>query len=203
MMTVGLVAVGYLLGSIPASYLVARCLAGVDLRQVGSGNVGASNVYRAAGPWAYAAAIVLDAGKGAAAVLAVRAFGGSGVLQVACGIAAVVGHMFPVWLRFKGGKGVATSAGVFLSLSPLATLCAAGVWLVVIGATRYASVGSLAGVASLPFLLFGIHSWERPELLVLSLVLLVTVVWSHRGNLRRLAAGQERRLSWRRKERTP
>ena len=203
MTAVGPVVAGYLLGSIPASYLVARFLAGVDLREVGSGNVGASNVYRAAGPWAYAAAIVLDAGKGVAAVLVVRAFGGSGVLQVVGGIAAVVGHMFPVWLRFRGGKGVATSAGVFLSLSPLATLCAAGVWLLVIGATRYASVGSLAGVASLPFLLYGIHSWERPELLALSLVLLAVVVWSHRGNLKRLAAGREKRLSWKRKEERP
>jgi glycerol-3-phosphate acyltransferase PlsY len=186
----------YLLGSMPGSYLIARWAAGVDLRHVGSGNVGASNVLRVAGPAAYVAAIALDAAKGLAAVLIVPLLGGGHLLQMAGGIAAVVGHMFPVWLRFKGGKGVATTVGVFLGLSPLATLLAAGVWVVVILSTRYASVASLLAVGSLPFLLCGVHRWGRPELLVLSAVLFGVVLWRHRPNLKRLSEGRETRLTW-------
>lgn len=188
----------YLLGSIPASYLIARWAAGVDLRTAGSGNVGASNVLRVAGPAGYAAAIALDVAKGLAAVLVVPVLGGGHLLQTGGGIAAVFGHMFPLWLGFRGGKGVATTVGVFLGLSPLATLLAAGVWLAVILSTRYASVASLLAVASLPFLLYGVHRWARPELLVLSVILLAVVVWRHRPNLKRLAEGRETRLTWNR-----
>jgi glycerol-3-phosphate acyltransferase PlsY len=193
------IAVGYVFGSIPASYLLARWFAGVDLRNVGSGNVGASNVLRVAGPGAYAAAILLDVGKGAGAVLLARFLGASGVVQVLGGVATVVGHMVPFWLRFKGGKGVATTVGVFGALTPLATLCVAVLWMAVVLLTRYASVASLAAVGALPFVLLVVHSTARPELLLLSLVLLVAVVYRHRSNLVRLRAGQERKLTWKRR----
>ncbi len=193
------IAVGYVLGSIPASYLLARWLAGVDLRNVGSGNVGASNVLRVAGPGAYVAAMLLDVGKGAGAVLLARFFGAGGVVQALAGVAAVMGHMIPFWLRFKGGKGVATTVGVFGALTPLATLCVGVLWVAVVLLTRYASVASLAAVGALPFVLLVVHSTARPELLLLSLVLLVAVVYRHRSNLVRLRAGQERKLTWKRR----
>jgi glycerol-3-phosphate acyltransferase PlsY len=182
--------VAYLLGSIPFSYLVAR-LKGVDVRRVGSGNVGATNVMRSAGRAAGLAAFVLDFLKGSAATwLALRLAGPT--VAAAAAVTAVVGHMFPVWLRFKGGKGVATGAGAFLPVLPVPAVAGLLTFAVVAGLTRYASVGSIAGASALPVVAFLMHapaasSWA-------AMVAAALIIWKHRGNLRRIAAGTEQRF---------
>jgi glycerol-3-phosphate acyltransferase PlsY len=184
-------AAAYLLGSIPFSYLVARGR-GVDVRAVGSGNVGATNVMRSVGKGAGAAAFALDFAKGSVATLIAReAVGGSVVPSVAA-LAAVLGHMHPVWLRFRGGKGVATGAGAFLPIAPLPTLGALASFAVVAAATRYASLGSLFGCAALGLLAFVLRAplpipWAATAAALL-------IAWKHRENVRRLAAGTERRM---------
>ena len=180
----------YLLGSIPFSYLVAR-RKGIDVRTVGSGNVGATNVMRSAGRAAGLTAFALDFLKGSLATWLALRMAGPTVAAVAA-VIAVMGHMYPVWLSFKGGKGVATGAGAFLPILPVAAVSGLATFAVVARLTRYASVGSIAGASALPVvaLLMGepMPSWAAAA------VAAALIVWKHRENLRRLAAGTERRL---------
>ncbi len=184
------VVLGYLAGSIPFAFLLAR-RAGVDLRQSGSGNVGAANVLRTAGTWRGLAAMALDVGKGVAAVLLIE-LTASGALVAAGGAAAVVGHVYPVWLRFHGGKGVAVAAGVFAVLAPAPTAIAAALFVVIVWATRYVSLGSLAAAVALPPMawLFGAPSAVVGAAAGTGSL----IVFRHRTNLRRLLAGTERRM---------
>ena len=180
----------YLLGSIPFSYLVAR-RRGIDVRTVGSGNVGATNVMRAAGRAAGLTAFALDFVKGAAATALVRRLAGPEVAAAAA-VAAVLGHMYPVWLAFKGGKGVATGAGAFLPVLPLPTAIGLATFALVAALTRYASVGSIAGASALALAAFVL---QEPSALAWAATLVAAlIVGKHRGNLRRIAAGTERRL---------
>jgi glycerol-3-phosphate acyltransferase PlsY len=182
----------YVLGSLPFSFLVARAFGVRDVRQVGSGNVGATNVARSAGGGAGALALALDAGKGAlASLLAMRLAPDRPGVAALAAAAAVIGHMYPVWLRFRGGKGVATGLGAFAPLAPLAALGATALFLVVTAATRFVSLGSMAGAAGLAAFVFVFHgpgpvAWTAGGTAAL-------VLWRHRSNLRRLWAGEERR----------
>jgi glycerol-3-phosphate acyltransferase PlsY len=187
------VAVAYLIGSIPFSFLVARAFGVHDVRQVGSGNVGATNVLRSAGKAAGALALVLDVGKGAAAsALAGRLAPGEAALPAAAAVAAVVGHMFPVWLRFQGGKGVATGLGAFAPLAPMAALGAIAVFAVVALATRFVSLGSVAGGVVLAGLALSLRG---PDPVAAGAALSAAlVVFRHRSNLRRILRGTERRV---------
>ena len=184
-------AAAYLLGSIPFSFLVAR-QGGVDVRAVGSGNVGATNVMRSVGKAAGLLAFVLDFAKGAAATWLARETVGGVVFPSVAAVVAVLGHMHPVWLRFRGGKGVATGAGAFLPIAPLATVGALLVFGIVAGATRYVSLGSIAGSASLSALayLFG----ALPPVPLAAAFVAALIAWKHRENIRRLARGTERRM---------
>src|SRR5919112_3989373 len=137
------VLLGYGLGSLPLGYLVASRAKGIDLRRVGSGNVGATNAYRSAGLAAAVIVILVDVAKGASSVFFAARFATSAADPVAAGIAAIIGHVYPVWLRFHGGKGVATACGVFWMLAPLATAIAATVFATLVWLTRYVSVGSI------------------------------------------------------------
>lgn len=196
-----LVAAGYLLGSIPFGVVVGRALGGVDPRTVGSGNIGASNVARSAGKKAGVLTLLLDAAKAALPMLVARALfarlGASAPvaegISVAVGLAAFAGHLWPVWLRFQGGKGVATATGVFLVLAPMAVLLALGAFAVGYGATRIAAVGSLAGAAVVVIACFMIHGGAS---LVPWAGLLVglLIVWRHRGNIQRMLAGNENKV---------
>jgi acyl phosphate:glycerol-3-phosphate acyltransferase len=190
--TLLLLAASYLIGSIPFSYLVARLFGVGDVRRVGSGNVGATNVMRSAGRTAGILAFVLDAAKGAAATFLACRLAPGDVTPSLAAIAAVLGHVFPVWLRFRGGKGVATGVGVFFPLAPLA----AGLSLVVFGATlalsRYVSVSSILAAASLPIM--AALSGEPAAVSLAAAACVAVIVWKHRPNLVRLAAGSERRL---------
>jgi glycerol-3-phosphate acyltransferase PlsY len=183
----------YLLGSIPFSYLVARSK-GIDVRTVGSGNVGATNVMRSAGRAAGLAAFALDFLKGTAASWLAARLAGTTVASLAA-VTAVLGHMLPVWLSFKGGKGVATGAGAFLPLIPGPTVIGLATFGVIAALTRYASVGSIVGAAAVPVsgLLLGAPRTPVAGAAVVALL----VLWNHRGNLARIAAGTERRLGTR------
>ena len=187
--------VGYTVGSLPIGYLIASRLRGIDLRRVGSGNVGATNVYRAAGLSTALLVIAVDLAKGAGSVLlAARMLAGPSA-PVAAGVAAVVGHVYPVWLRFRGGKGVATACGAFSILAPFATAIAAGMFVVTVWATRYVSLGSVVATISLPTL-----AWlTRASMPVVTggVVAALLIVERHRGNLARLRAGTERRFGQR------
>ena len=182
----------YLLGSIPFGLLVVRVLSGRDVRAVGSGNIGATNVARAAGRPAAIATLLLDAAKGLApALLATRysAELGTAWAGAACGVTAVLGHCFPVWLRFRGGKGVATGLGVTAALAPWAALAGAATWLILYGIVRISSVGSLAGVVVALSVTAATSSREALAGLV---GLAVIIVARHKGNLVRLASRKEK-----------
>lgn len=184
-------AAAYLLGSIPFSYLVAR-RAGVDVRKVGSGNVGATNVMRSAGRVAGVVAFLLDASKGAVAALLAQRLDPGGALPPLAAACAVLGHMFPIWLGFTGGKGVATGAGAFLPLTPLATGVALVVFVVTLAFGRYVSLASLAAAVSLAATAF-LTGAPRPVAWTAAVVTAV-IIWKHRTNLRRIRAGTENRL---------
>jgi glycerol-3-phosphate acyltransferase PlsY len=187
----------YLLGSIPFSFLVARVFGVKDVRTVGSGNVGATNVMRQAGKTAGLIAFLLDAAKGAlAALMAQRFEDPSSPVVPAAAAMAVLGHMYPVWLGFRGGKGVATGAGAFLPLAPFATLAALLAFALALALTRYVSVASIVGTLTLAVVTFATPS--SPALRMSALALASFIVWRHRANLRRLAAGTENRLGSRR-----
>jgi glycerol-3-phosphate acyltransferase PlsY len=186
-----LLGLSYLVGSIPFSYLVARS-AGVDVRKVGSGNVGATNVLRSAGRTLGIVAFLLDAAKGAMAAFVVQRLLPGSLLPSLAAAAAVVGHMYPVWLGFTGGKGVATGAGAFLPLAPWATAIGLAVFAATLAASGYVSLASLAGAFSLAgsvFLTGGSQTVGWTAMAVASLIL-----WKHRANLRRLREGTENRV---------
>jgi glycerol-3-phosphate acyltransferase PlsY len=181
----------YLVGSIPFSYLVAR-RRGVDVRASGSGNVGATNVMRTVGRGAGLVAFLLDFAKGLAASVLGRLVSPDGPLPALCAAAAVLGHMYPVWLRFRGGKGVATGAGAFLPLAPVPTAAALATFAVVLAAARYVSLASIAATLVLALVAFLLGAPAAVAQSAAGVALLI--VWRHRANLRRIARGTESRL---------
>jgi len=186
------VALGYLVGAIPFGFLVARRGGGVDIRRTGSGNVGATNVFRSAGVRAGLMTAALDVAKGAGAVCAAWAATGSVDAGAAAGVAAVAGHAYPVWLGFRGGKGVATAFGAFTVLAPLPALVVLAIFGVVVRVTRYVSVGSVAAAVSLgPLVYIGAGPPAATRAAFVSGCL---ILFTHRSNLARLLAGSERRL---------
>jgi len=192
-MAPAIVLAAYLLGSIPFSFLVARAFGVRDVRRVGSGNVGATNVMRSAGKLAGALALLLDVGKGAAATFAaLRLAPADPVVGALAALAAIAGHMFPVWLRFRGGKGVATGFGAFLPLAPRAAALAAIVFALTVAASRYVSVGSIAAALALIALAFAFGA-PGPVAAAAALTAAL-IVFRHRSNLQRLRQGTERRL---------
>jgi glycerol-3-phosphate acyltransferase PlsY len=194
---VGLVALGYLLGSLPFGYWIPRVLAGTDIRTVGSGGTGATNVWRTFGFKLGLTVAFLDIAKGAAAALIAR-YLADDLVAVLAGLAAMLGHARPIFLRFApGGKAVATLGGVGLALAPLATLSAAGVWIVVFLAFRYASLASIVAAVSLP--LFALLFDASTPVLVFTIAAGATVIALHHKNIRRLRAGTEHRIKLRRR----
>jgi len=185
----------YFLGAIPTSYLVSRTFAKIDLRHHGSGNLGATNLYRVLG-WKYAVPVALfDIAKGAIPVLVFAPqVSDSEVFALACGIAAILGHVFSVFVGFKGGKGVATAAGVMLALTPIALAVAAIVWALVVRFTGYVSLGSIAAAAVLPVAVYLLERPRTPELLWVDTLVAAGVIILHRRNIQRLLKGTENRF---------
>jgi glycerol-3-phosphate acyltransferase PlsY len=186
--------VSYLLGAIPTSYLVVRLIRGEDLRQRGSGNLGATNLYRVLG-WRYAVPVaVFDMAKGAVPVLVFAPRAGHGEFTpLLLGATAMLGHVFSVFVGFRGGKGVATGAGVVLGLAPWAFLVALAVWALLVWTTGYVSLGSIVAALALPPAVWLLHP-ERRSLIWIFGLLAALVVVTHRANLRRLLAGTESRF---------
>ncbi|MGH7580984.1 MAG: glycerol-3-phosphate 1-O-acyltransferase PlsY [Gemmatimonadales bacterium] len=185
----------YFVGAIPTSYLAGRLFRGIDLREHGSKNLGATNVYRTLG-WRFAIPVGLfDIAKGAVPVLVFAPrVSDAQLFALACGIAAILGHVFSIFVRFRGGKGVATAAGVMLGLTPLALGVAALVWLVVVALSGYVSLASIAAAAVFPVAVYFLERPDRPEILWLDAVVAFAIIWLHRANIRRLLNGTESRF---------
>ncbi|MGI8655274.1 MAG: glycerol-3-phosphate 1-O-acyltransferase PlsY [Pyrinomonadaceae bacterium] len=197
----------YLLGSIPSGFLIVRLTRRADVRETGSGGTGATNVTRRAGKLAGILTLALDAAKGAAAILLARWLLAASVVDfngawwiAAAAVAAIIGHVFPMWLGFRGGKGVATGLGVFLCLAPLAVVLAALVFICVVWTTRYVSLGSICAVAALPVCIAIIAgarlplSMEFAPLMMAAIACGALIVFMHRENIRRLRSGTENKF---------
>jgi glycerol-3-phosphate acyltransferase PlsY len=185
----------YFVGAIPTSFLAGRIFRGIDLREHGSRNLGATNVYRTLG-WRFAVPVGLfDVAKGAVPVLVVAPqISDSQLFALVCGMAAILGHVFSVFVRFRGGKGVATAAGVMLGLTPAALGIAALVWLVVVALSGYVSLASIAAAGVFPVAVYLIEPPDRPEILGLDILVAGAIIWLHRANIRRLLNGTESRF---------
>jgi acyl phosphate:glycerol-3-phosphate acyltransferase len=192
----------YLLGSIPTGFLVAKAR-GVDIRSVGSGNIGATNVFRILGTAAGVLVLLADAAKGWVAVFVVarlfagwaQAGAGSSALEwfkLGAGVAAILGHNYTCWLRFKGGKGIATSAGVLVALVPWALLVALGIWVVVFAFSRYVSLASICAAFALPFAAWAFG--ESTTIVVVIAALAALAIYKHKANIKRLLNGTENRI---------
>jgi glycerol-3-phosphate acyltransferase PlsY len=185
----------YLLGAVPTSYLAARLVRGIDLREHGSRNLGATNLYRVLG-WRYAIPVGLfDAAKGAIPVLLFAPrISASQLVGLLCGVVAIVGHVYSVFVRFRGGKGVATAAGVMLALTPIALGVAALVWVVLVYLTGYVSLGSIVAAAVFPVAVYLLERPDQPEILWVDALVAAGIIWLHRANIRRLLQGTENRF---------
>ena len=217
--TAAVIVIVYLLGSIPFGYLIVRATQGADIRETGSGGTGATNVSRRAGKAAGVVTLILDALKGATAVAISRLMLGLPMLRegrhispplqygttetywwvAAAAIAVIVGHIFPVWLRFRGGKGVATGVGVFLMLAPIAVAFAAVVFVLVVWRTRYVSLGSIVAAAAIPLFVLLQNAFIRPveslaPIISAAIVGAALIVFAHRENIGRLMSGTENRF---------
>jgi glycerol-3-phosphate acyltransferase PlsY len=192
---VAAIVASYFLGAIPTSYWVFKLARGVDLRRVGSGNLGATNLYRQLG-WKYAIPVgVFDMLKGAIPVFVFAPWIGAGdALAVVLGLVAVVGHVFSCFVGFKGGKGVATGGGVILGLAPWAFVVALVVWGVIVKVSGFVSLGSIIAALVLPAAVLFLHPAVHTDAVALVCVMTLSVIWLHRANIRRLFAGTENRF---------
>jgi|SRR5580704_6026240 glycerol-3-phosphate acyltransferase PlsY len=194
----------YILGSIPFGLLLTRLIGGADVRKEGSGNIGAANVARVAGTLPGILTLILDAAKGAAAVLLAEHLSNesAGWMMIA-GFAALVGHCFPIWLNFKGGKGVATAAGLFLVLCPLAFLGSLLLFILVVAFWRYVSLGSIAAAAAMPLLIYFLWAPRHappPVITFGALAVALLIVYKHDANIQRLVEGAEPKFSFNKKK---
>lgn len=184
-------AIAYLIGSIPIGLILSK-IKGKDPRQTGSGNIGATNVMRTAGAALGIITLLGDVAKGFIPVIVVRHYSNEPILVAATGLAAFIGHLYPVYLKFRGGKGVATALGVYLAVSPLAILIDIFIFIIVLLRWRYVSLGSLIGTAMMPVIL--IFMMVSYEYIILSVLIGVFIFIKHRDNIRRLVKGQENRF---------
>lgn len=193
MIAVLLVLGAYVLGSVPTGLWLVRWVRGVDVREHGSGNIGTANVYRVAGPWLGSVVLVADVAKGAVPVLVCRGLDLAPGWAVASGVASIAGHNWSVFLGFRGGKGIATSFGVLAALSPKAAAVAAALWVTAVAVTRYASVGSVLAMLSVPVSML---LWKEPAAhLAFGVAAALLGLVRHRSNLRRLVEGTELRIT--------
>ena len=193
-MTAILLVVAYLLGSLPFGLWLARS-EGVDLRASGSGNIGATNVLRTTGSLLAAVVLALDSSKGAVAVWLAQLLSGEIEVMVVCAVAVVAGHMWPLWAEFRGGKGVATAAGAWMLLAPVAVVWSVVVFVSIVATTRYVSAGSIAAAAMVPVVTALLDGQASTS--IGAVVLAALIVWRHRANLSRLMRGTEPRIGTR------
>ncbi len=195
--------IAYLIGAIPFGFLIPKLFGIADVRKLGSGNVGATNAYRTAGPVAGILVLIFDIGKGVAAVMLARFIPGTVIpteyLLFAAGMAAILGHIFTIFLGFKGGKGVNTALGVMITILPLETLVALVVFIIIVSITHYISLGSMLAASMLFLMTFAEWLFKLKEIppvyVVVTLLLVLLILFSHRSNIKRLRDGNENRFS--------
>jgi len=187
------IAIPFLFGSVPFGLLITASAGLGDIRNIGSGNVGATNVLRTGRKGLALATLLADAGKGAAAVIIAQFLGGDSLLPMIAAIVVVLGHMFSPWLKFKGGKGVATAIGVILALSWPVGLCAVAIWLLMAWRFRYSSLAALTAAAATPFLAMLFSTWQTSTAFF---IITLLVAWRHEANIKRLLSGTESKVSF-------
>jgi len=194
-MNIFIILISYLLGSLPTGFLVGKYLKNIDLRTIGSGSTGATNVLRNVGKWPAFFVFLIDVGKGLIAVKIAQHFSGQGLIEVIAGISAISGHIWPIWLRGKGGKAVATGLGMFLALSWKVGLASLGIFLIVLAKTKFVSLSSISAAILLPFFMFFYIKNFTHSYFFISLIVSVLVIWKHRTNITRLLKGEESKIN--------
>ena len=194
-MNISIILISYLLGSIPTGFLIGKYLKNIDLRLIGSGSTGATNVLRNVGKWPALFVFIIDVGKGLISVKIAQYFADQGLIEVLAGISAISGHIWPIWLKGKGGKAVATGLGMFLALSWKVGLASLGIFLIVLAKSKYVSLSSISAALLLPiFMFFNLGNFLHPYFII-SLIVSLLVIWKHRTNINRLIKGEESKIN--------
>ena len=194
-MNISIIFISYLLGSIPTGFLFGKFLKNIDLRLVGSGSTGATNVLRNLGKWPAFFVFIIDVGKGLLAVKIAQYYSDQGLIEVLAGIAAISGHIWPIWLKGKGGKAVATGLGMFLALSWKVGLASFGIFIIVLAKSKFVSLSSISASIFLPIFMFlNLGKFIHPYFFI-SLIVSVLVIWKHRTNIKRLVKGEESKIN--------
>ena len=201
-MNILIIFIGYLLGSLPTGFLIGKYLKNIDLRNIGSGSTGATNVLRNVGKWPALFVFIVDVGKGLIAVIIAKEFANQdlidsnqGYMEVIAGISAISCHIWPIWLKGKGGKAVATGLGMFLALSWKVGLASFGIFLLVLAKSKFVSLSSISAAILLPiFMFFYVGNFTNPYFYI-SLIVALLVIWKHRTNINRLLNGKESKIN--------
>ncbi len=194
-MNIPILLISYLLGSIPTGFLVGKFLKNIDLRFIGSGSTGATNVLRNVGKWPALFVFIIDVLKGFVAVKIAQHYSNIELIVVLAGISAITGHIWPIWLSGKGGKAVATGLGMFLALSWQVGLASLGIFLTILARSKYVSLSSISAAILLPIFMFlKLLEFDHPFFLI-SLIVSILVIWKHRTNIRRLLKGEESKIN--------
>jgi len=194
-MNISIILISYLLGSIPTGFLIGKYLKNIDLRLIGSGSTGATNVLRNVGKWPALFVFIIDVGKGLISVKIAQYYADQGLIEVLAGISAISGHIWPIWLKGKGGKAVATGLGMFLALSWKVGLASLGIFLIVLAKSKYVSLSSISAALLLPiFMFFNLGNFLHPYFII-SLIVSLLVIWKHRTNINRLIKGEESKIN--------
>jgi|TARA_A100001037_G_scaffold278265_1_gene279080 glycerol-3-phosphate acyltransferase PlsY len=194
-MNISIILISYLLGSIPTGFLIGKYLKNIDLRLIGSGSTGATNVLRNVGKWPALFVFIIDVGKGLISVKIAQYYADQGLIEVLAGISAISGHIWPIWLKGKGGKAVATGLGMFLALSWKVGLASLGIFLIVLAKSKFVSLSSISAALLLPiFMFFNIGNFIHPYFII-SLIVSLLVIWKHRTNIHRLIKGEESKIN--------
>ena len=201
-MNILIIFASYLLGSLPTGFLIGKYLKNIDLRTIGSGSTGATNVLRNVGKWPALFVFIIDVGKGLIAVIIAKEFANQdlidsnqGYMEVLAGISAISGHIWPIWLKGKGGKAVATGLGMFLALSWKVGLASFGIFLLVLAKSKFVSLSSISAAILLPiFMFFYVGNFTNPYFYI-SLIVALLVIWKHRTNITRLLKGEESKIN--------
>ncbi len=194
-MNTSIILISYLLGSFPTGFLIGKNLKNIDLRLVGSGSTGATNVLRNVGKWPALFVFIIDVGKGLIAVKIAQYYSDQNLMEILAGVSAISGHLWPIWLKGKGGKAVATGLGMFLALSWKVGLASLGIFLIVLAKSKFVSLSSISAATFLPILMFLYLGNFMHSYFFISLVVSLLVIWKHRTNINRLIKGKESRIN--------
>ena len=194
-MNILIILISYLLGSLPTGFLVGKYLKNIDLRTIGSGSTGATNVLRNVGKWPALFVFIIDVGKGLISVKIAQYYTDQWLIEVLAGISAISGHIWPIWLRGKGGKAVATGLGMFLALSWKVGLASLGIFLIVLTKTKFVSLSSISAAILLPIFMFFYLGNFMHSYFFVSLIVALLVIWKHRTNITRLLKGEESKIN--------